>query len=379
MANASNKRENIPLHQEVETELRRRIIAGEILPGQKMSPELELAEEFNVSRTTIRHALISLESHGYVERIHGRGTFVADQAPEENPLPGKERGIYAIVPHLTSGFTGTIITGAQEVLFSTGHDLSVLPTNDSIDKEIDYLQMILTRGAAGVILHPTKSEFYNPLVIELINKGIPLVMTGRHYRFVNCSYVDGHNYQGAYDATKYLIGLGHRKIGLVTKKPLIHTSLEDRIQGYRDAMADHSLALDRKTLLLDLKDSRSVYWESGNEQQEQGIIKHLVDYLEGAPKMTAILALNDMIAADLIKAAKHCGKTVGQDLSIVGFDNVALSASLEPPLTTVDSPTLDMGRRATKVLLQHITSEDADFVKEHLPMRLVIRKSCVQR
>lgn len=203
-----------------------------------------------------------------------------------------------------------------------------------------------------------------------------MVMTGRYYRFVDCSYVDSHNYQGAYDAITHLIGLGHRKIGLVTKKTLIHTSLEDRIQGYQEAMADHDLPLDRGSILLDLPDNRAVYWESANEEEERAVVNCLVDYLKASPDMTAVFALNDRIAADLMKAAKQCGLVVGRDLSIIGFDNVALSASLDPPLTTVDGPTLAIGKRAAEILLNLMADREAKPTKEHLPMQLVVRNSC---
>lgn len=371
-----HKRDHLPLNEEVELELARRISAGEVSPGSKLRPELELAGEFGVSRTTIRHALISLENQGLVKRIHGKGTFVQDETKAPFTAKGRKGAVYAIIPHLTSSFTGAIITGAQEELFNKGHNLSVLPTNNCMSKEMDYLQMIMESGAAGVLLHPTKSEYYNPFVTPLIQEGIPLVMTGRYYRFVDCSYVDGHNYQGAYDAITYLIGLGHRKIGLVTKKTLIHTSLEDRIQGYQDAMADHNLPIDRSTLLLDLADNRAVYWESANEQQERAVVDRLVDYVKASPEMTAVLALNDRIAADLMKAAKLCDLVVGRDLSIIGFDNVALSASLDPPLTTVDGPTMAIGKRAAEILLNLMAEKGANPTKEHLPMQLVVRSSC---
>jgi DNA-binding LacI/PurR family transcriptional regulator len=91
--------------------------------------------------------------------------------------------------------------------------------------------------------------------------------------------------------------------------------------------------------------------------------------------MTAIFALNDRIAADLMEAAKQCGRVVGKDLSIVGFDNVSLSARLDPPLTTIDAPTLDIGRRAAEILLYHMEDDGKDPIKEHLPMHLVVRGS----
>ena len=373
--NEEPRSDHLPLHQEVEMELARRIRSGNIVPGSKLPPELALADEFQVSRTTIRHALIRLESSGLVERIHGRGTFVVDATSKKATSNRSQGGIYAIVPHLTSNFTGTIIMGAQEELYARGHHLSILPTNDSPEKEMDYLQLMIDRRVGGVLLHPTKSDYYNPLVSDLIRQGIPLVMMARYYRFVNCSYVDGHNYQGAYDAVNHLIGLGHKKIGLVSKKPLIHTSLEDRIQGYRDAMADHGLPIDRKTVIVDLADNRSVYSECANEEYERRIIDRLVDYLHESPEMTAVFALNDRIAANLIDAAKQCGRVVGQDLSIVGFDNVSLSARLDPPLTTIDAPTLAIGKRAAQILLYHMENEGAELIKEHLPMHLVIRGS----
>lgn len=361
------------LHEEIAERIRDEIMRSNLAAGDKLGTELELAARHGVSRSTIRQALIQLESDGLIERLHGRGTFVADRKAGRSK---RDYNIHIVVPYLTTSFTGRIVMGAQEVLFQHGCSVSVSSTNNSTETEGEYIKKIIEEGNPGVIIHATESRYYNPMIFQLMQEGIPVVMT-RHYRYMDVSYIEADNYQGGYDATEHLIKLGHRHIGLVTKPPGFLASLHDRIQGFRDAMSDYGLPVNRKMMLTDLKDFRYVYREDRTKEHEQRVLTDLKEFLLRSPEMTAVICLNDFIAADVSRAARLVGRRVGEDLSIMGFDNIGISANLDPPISTVNCPTYEIGKEAAKSLLYLIQHGAQHRVHKTLPMELVLRESCV--
>ncbi len=370
--NRSNKTGSC-LYEEVAHKIQADIIRNNLKSGDKLGTEVEMAARYKVSRATIRHALVSLANAGLIDRFHGRGTYVADKSARMTGGGGSN--IQIIVPYLTSSFTGRIVMGAQEVLFNNGYSVSVLSTNNSVETEGEYIKKIIDQGCPGVIIHATASDFYNPRIFDLQNKGIPLVMT-RHYPYMDSHYVEANNYQGGYDATAYLIEMGHHNIGLVTKAPGFMASLQDRIEGYRDAMSDYGLVLKRTMMLTDLEDHRSVYHEDRSQEHERKVIAELVEYLQKSPEMSAVICLNDLAAADLLRAARLAGRTVGRDLSIMGFDNIGISANLEPAISTVNCPTYEIGKAAARTLISEIEGAAQGYSGQTLPMELVLRESC---
>lgn len=92
--------------------------------------------------------------------------------------------------------------------------------------------------------------------------------------------------------------------------------------------------------------------------------------------MTAVICLNDLAAADLSRAARVAGRTVGEDLAIMGFDNIGISANLEPAITTVNCPTYEIGKAAATILLNELAGTNDGVVGRALPMELVLRESC---
>jgi DNA-binding LacI/PurR family transcriptional regulator len=140
-------------------------------------------------------------------------------------------------------------------------------------------------------------------------------------------------------------------------------------------MADHDLPVRGKLMLTDLPDRRSVYWDERTAEEIAMVMGRLRVYLQSSRELTAVIALNDLIAADIIQAVREVGRTPGTDVSVVGFDNVSLSERLDPSLTTVESPILEMGRAAARVLLDRIAHPEAEPQRLQLPVKLVIRES----
>ncbi len=367
---------NRMLHSQVAQRIKEYLESGAIGAGEKLETENELARKFGVSRPTIRQALSTLQREGYIDRIHGKGTFISEKLNTGELNNRQEKNIYMIVPHFSGNFIGRIAAGVQEVILKKGYRLTLYATNDQIEQEGAFIKELIVKRADGLIIHPTRNHYYNPAVFELYQKNIPIVMTGRYYRYLDTSFVAADNYRGAYEAVSYLIELGHRHIGLVSKEPTIETSQEDRIRGFRDALSDHNLVIERKLLLNNLKDERSVFLGEHHEVQEKIVQEQLNKFIENSPEMTAVFATNGLIAASVIKTAKQCNRIVGSDLSVLGFDNDSVSANLDPALTTIDWPTLEIGRRAARIMIEHMENPSMGTRKEYLPTKLIIRESC---
>ncbi len=374
---AERKNSN-PQYMKIYEEIRGKIIDGRLAPGMKLSTEQEIANQFGVSRPTVRLALLELEREGFLERYRGKGTFIT-QSHKNSVNKHGNVVIGIIVPRLADIFIGKIITGVQEVLEQNGYTISVHLTNDSIEKEQEIIENLIERKVEGLIIHPTAAPIYDPAIFKLIERRVPFVMTGRCYKFAACNSVEMDNFRGAYDAVKYLYDKGHRKIGLVSKPYLTKTSVEHRIEGFFQAFKDLDIPVLLRHIFLDLVDTRSVYWVEQTAEDKEIIHNQLRNYLEKSQDLTAIIALNDLIATDLMTVLEELGRKPGEDISVIGFDNVTFANQVKPPLTSVETPTFELGRKAAELLLKQIA--DPTHQPEHmlLPSKLVVRGSVSPR
>jgi len=169
------------------------------------------------------------------------------------------------------------------------------------------------------------------------------------------------NRQGAYDATRYLIELEHRRIGFVTGALEMGCAL-DRLAGYKAALADHGLAIDPDLI------------PEGNFFQPQGYA--CAQALLSLPQPpTAIFASNDVSAFGVMESVRDLGLRIPDDISVVGFDDIPQASQVNPPLTTVRQPLEDMGRRAARMLLEYIADPDRPAQRIDLPTELIVRAS----
>ena len=364
-----------PQYMKIYEDIRRKIHEGQLSPGMKLNTEQEIAAQFGVSRPTVRQALLELEREGLLERYRGRGTFIAQTQLIHSSNKCTNVVIGIIVPRLADIFIGKIITGVQEVIEQKGYTLSVHLTNDSIEKEQEIIESLIERKIDGLIIHPTAASMYNPAIFKLIERHIPFVMTGRYYKFAACNSVEMDNFKGAYQAVQYLYEKGHRTIGLVSKPSMTKTSIEHRIEGFFQACKDLDIPVLLRHIFLDLVDTRSLYWMEQTSEEKDTVHNQLYQYLSDSKNLTAIIALNDLIATDLMHVLEELGHKPGEDISVIGFDNVTFANQLKPPLTSVETPTLELGRKAAELLLELI--EDPLQPVQHIliPSKLVIRGS----
>ncbi|MBB6734806.1 LacI family DNA-binding transcriptional regulator [Cohnella zeiphila] len=200
------------------------------------------------------------------------------------------------------------------------------------------------------------------LVDELIEQGIPyLVTNGRRYDRVQ-NYIDYDNRKGAYEVIQYLHRLGHRTIGLIAG-PEDHLVSQNRLDGCKDAFRDLGLAWNDRNVLAGAFDPSHGYQAA----------KQLIGQRSG---ITALFAFNDIMAFGAMKALSEMKLKIPKEISLVGFDDLKLSEYMTPPLTTVRRFRYDISGLIVKMLTELITNKTISEVNISLKTELIERESC---
>ncbi|MCC6803994.1 MAG: substrate-binding domain-containing protein, partial [Anaerolineae bacterium] len=192
--------------------------------------------------------------------------------------------------------------------------------------------------------------------------GYPLVLIDRYLKGISTDYVTSDHFGGALRSVHYLLDQGHSRIGFVTwLSPA--TSMEHRKLGYLQALRERGIE----------PDSRLICTVEGYPTVD---LTPLKAYLSAPNRPTAIFAANDQIAVALYRAASALGMNIPDDLSIIGFDNLDISAHVDPPLTTVAQPFLKIGQTAAEVLIRRIEGDHQYLRQITIAPDLVVRASC---
>jgi LacI family transcriptional regulator len=334
----------------------------------------DVAHEAGVSSATVSRVLnnkgyVKPETREAVLQAVTRLGYVANQQAR-SLAGGRSRVIGLLVYGMGSSYMGAIVRGIDVALATARYDMMLYTTHSR--SEADCVAMI-TRGLADgllLVLPRTLATYLD----SLQRQQFPYVLIDHQGLGDYHHSVGATNFQGAYAATRYLIELGHRRIGFITGALDVGGAVDiagvfdigcavDRLAGYRAALAEFGLAADPALI------------RDGNFFQPQGFAgaQALLDLLE---RPTAIFASNDDMAFGVMEAARVHGLQLPEDLSVIGFDDVPRAADVYPPLTTVRQPLEQMGQVAAETLLKLI--DDPQFVVERiaLPTELIIRESC---
>jgi LacI family transcriptional regulator len=214
-------------------------------------------------------------------------------------------------------------------------------------------------GLEGMILAPPIGD--DPATIAaLLDARIPFARIAPTYAADSAPAVRIDDVSAARDMTRHLLALGHRRIGVIKGDPT-HPSSAERLQGYREALAEAEAAFDPSLI-----DEGRYTFDSGLAAGRR--------LLAGPARPSAIFALNDDMAAGVLVAAQERGLSVPADLSIAGFDDSLISRVVWPQLTTIRQPTYDMAHRATDALLARLKGDQCETIQQ-LAYELLVRGS----
>ncbi|WP_274365104.1 GntR family transcriptional regulator [Paenibacillus thermotolerans] len=366
-----------PLYSQIFEILRSRIVRGEYTADQQLPTEVELAEQFNVSRITSKRALIELERVGLIYRRRGSGSFVKNREESRKFAAGEQPGIPTgqivsmIIPYVASNNMLGYIPGLSAYLEQKGYYLSIHNSDWSSEQERDLLRSLPKRGTSGIILYPVSTERNLDLVHSLHSNGYPIVTIDQYYSSLTMGSVVSDNYNGCYMATGKLVELGHKRIAFLSTIDIQYRStVRDRFFGYCKALSDKGITLDPDLIFSQMPPeaetspmSRKAFYKT--------VLTQMLDL-----QVTAIQAEHDMVAFDVIKAAIELGISIPGQLSIVGFDNnqeFALHADV--PITTVEQDYVEIGKRAAMLIVSQLESGTRQHERVDVPVSWILRES----
>lgn len=273
---------------------------------------------------------------------------------------GRSYVVGLLVQDLGTGYSGEIIRGIDDELAKAQYNLMLFTTHRRKVKESLFVTTLTQGTADGLLLIlPRNAEAY---LDSLRRRKFPYVLVDHQGIDEFGPSVGASNWKGGYDATTYLIELGHRRIGFVAGTPELGCALK-RLEGYKAALRDHGLPIDPDLI------------REGDFHQPTGY-RGGVDLVRLGDRPTAIFASNDMMAFGVMEAVREQGLSIPNDISIIGFDDIPQAANVHPRLTTVRQPLEQMGRVATSMLLELINNPDRPLEKIELATELIIGGTC---
>ncbi|MBA9087607.1 GntR family transcriptional regulator of arabinose operon [Fontibacillus solani] len=357
----------LPKYLQLKNELLSWLESGKLSPGKQFPSENEIAEQFSLSRQTVRQTFGELEKDGWLERIQGKGTFARNPQRWEGE---QVKTIGIITTYISDYIFPHIVRGAEAELRSRGYRLLLSSTDNNKDKEKESLQLMMSQPLSGLIIEPTKSAEGNPnlgFYLELQEKGIPYLMINEKYRELECTCLKVDDELGGYKAAAHLFENGHQSIAGFFKTDDMQGV--NRLKGFLAAHRDHGIAVASNRVITYTTEQKS-------ELPYREAVKLLSSKQEDRP--TGFICYNDQLAIVLMEAAIQCGMSIPEDLSIVGFDDSNLAVALGTKLTTLTHPKTLMGEMAAGQLIGMIEEgnlyEDTVFQPE-----LVERGSVMNR
>ncbi len=353
------------------------IRSGKFAPGDRLPTEEELRSLFGVGRQTVLKALGQLKTEKMITSQQGSGSFVSKWI--EPPAIERSREIGIVCSSLADGFAHQIVLGVESYLRQAGYESILCNSDYSVSNEAAHLRRLYSRGVDGILLVPYMPPANLELIESLRNdaqRPLPVVCLDRGFSGSDLPLVNVDNFQASYDAVRYLIELGHQRIGFIVANIGFLDSVEtvrERYRGYRQALCDHDIRFDRDLVqevgpvLANMRPQ-----DVGLEQYGYQPMHKLL-MLKNPP--TAVFLLWDEIAPGAMAAIRNSGLQIPQDISLIGFNDDLLARLLPIPLTTIRQPAQEIGKAAAEMAVGMI-EERADVVRRKtLQTELIVRST----
>lgn len=322
-----------------------------------------VAEYAKVSASTVSRVL---SNKSYVNELTRQRVLKAVRELEYTPnvlakglKMGTTNTIALMVPSIQNQIFPVVARGVEDTARKNGFTVMLCNTDEDVNIEKDYISKLRNRWIDGFIVASMLPE--SDHIYKLQEEGFPVVLTSR-YNDNRISAVVIDNHKAAYDAVCYLIKTGHKKIAIAlgrTNLPMY----QKRFEGYRDALKDNGIPLDEELIINEANGTEGFYYST-------------INLLRSGVRPDAVFATSDPKAIVVMRALRDFGLRIPEDISVLGFDNIEISALLDPPLSTVSQPLYEIGVLAARKLIDMIRGKGPNTPTiDVMRTDLVIRKS----
>ena len=304
----------------------------------------------NVRAATRERVLAAIEQSGYRVNELARNLRTAES-----------RLLLTMVPDFGNPFYAEIVRGIDSVARQHGFFLLLCDTGADAGRERSYFDLLRRHRADGAIcLDPATVQ--QALAAE--STALPWVACCEFDPDVGVPYVGIDNYRAAHDAVRHLLARGRRRVALINSDEH-YLNAQQRRDGWRDALGEAGIvARDAWRVNVNCLD-----YDAG-AQAAAALMQ-----LPAGEAPDAIFAVSDTLAVGVVNGLRGAGRRVPDDVAVVGFDDIALAAQIDPPLTTIAQPMRELGETAARLLLRRFADPRASVPGVLLPHRLVVRES----
>lgn len=315
-----------------------------------MTVSKALRDEPDVSAATKTRLKLLAQQMGYVPDSSAQG------------LRTRTTKLFGLViPSITNPVFSRVVLAIEEKVQDFGYDLLLAHTRNNSDREEACIRSLLSRRVEGLFIAPVyRMEPDARIYKEILVRKTPTVLLGASAPFCNQFVsVEVDDLIASYSATQHLLKLGHRRIGFI-RGPLPAPSSHARFEGYRRALREAGADVDDRLV-----------FQAGSSIEDGA--KAALQMINESCKATAVQADNDLVAIGCAETFLNQGIRIPEDISIVGFGNIAMSEYFRVPLTTVRQPKFGLGIAAVETMLQLLRGKPVQT--KRLPAGLVIRAS----
>lgn len=326
----------------------------------------DVAKLAGVSLATVSNVVngtrpVAAETRARVQRaVEALG--YAPHAAARSMRGGTSGLIGLIVADITNPFFTSLVQSIERAASSYGHAVLLCNSDEDVEREQQHLQLLHTQRVDGIVLAAT-GHASRGRAAALDRLRVPVVLVDRAFGEFGLDAVMLDNRRAALEATRHIVGWGHRRIAMLTGPATLSTGA-DRIAGYREALLEAGIAVD-ESLVRDTGFREERAYEAACE-------------LLGAPaRPTAIFAANNLIAIGVMRAIADLKLSCPNDVSVVSIDDFPWVNAFRPRLTTVAQPVAAMGEAAVRLLFARIEGRAAAETRvEVMAPMLMVRDSC---
>ena len=329
----------------------------------------DIAKRLNLSVGTVSKALKNYPdiSQSTKDRVHAlvKELNYKPNSFAQNLRNRESKIIGLIIPQIVHHFFANIILGVTEAAEKKGYLVIVLESAESYEVEKKHIDLLIKRNVDGLLLSLADNTIKYNHINDIINMGVPIVLYDKISKSIDCNKIVIDDKKAAFNATKYLIDSGCKKIAHIrgTLKP--QTTI-DRFLGYKNALKAHQMEFDD-----------SIVFESQDLSFEDG--KKFAKEIAENKEIDGVFAFTDLLAAGVLRGLQECGVNIPGDISVMGFSNWLITRITTPTLSTIDQPGYDMGLQAFNLIYEEIMSRKNQIRIRHrtieLPADLIIRNS----
>ena len=274
---------------------------------------------------------------------------------------GKSHIIGVIVPTADRSFFSSIVRGVEEIANKINYKVIICQSYDNYDKEVQTIEALLSARVDGIIASIGKNTEDFSHFKKAQDKGLPVVLFDRTTDELEVSQVMIDDYRGAFMATEHLIEQGCSRIAHFTSPKKI-SIYKERLRGYQDALSKYKIAYDERLVI-----ESNLQLEDGRKSMEQLLA------LDVRPD--AVFSASDYGAMGAMQVLKERKIQIPEEVSLVGFSNEPFASFTDPPLSTVDQMTLQMGNITAELFFEQLKSNG----KKHMPQKTVLKPELIIR